>query len=148
MKLADKSHPITVTSKNIGESLILNILDHEFYWEEKCKDHKNLKKHGHGGNKQAYVETHIKKLLESQKDEASMHELKKELEAARYEIFHLNISQLLSHLDMSIVFKFLPNLCHLTLTYGAKHVGMEYERPLFGMKMSDAKIFAECLRST
>jgi Ran GTPase-activating protein (RanGAP) involved in mRNA processing and transport len=25
---------------------------------------------------------------------------------------------------------------------------MEYERPLFGMKMSDAKIFAECLRST
>ena len=71
MKLADKSHPITVTSKNIGESLILNILDHEFYWEEKCKDHKNLKKHGHGGSyKQAYVETHIKKLLESQKDEA------------------------------------------------------------------------------
>lgn len=25
---------------------------------------------------------------------------------------------------------------------------MEYERPLFGMKMSDAKIFAECLKTT
>ena len=49
---------------------------------------------------------------------------------------------------MSIVFRNLPNLAYLTLTYGAKHVGMEYERPLFGMKMSDAKIFAECLRST
>lgn len=49
---------------------------------------------------------------------------------------------------MGIVFRYLPNLAYLTLTYGAKHVGMEYERPLFGMKMSDAKIFAECLRST
>jgi len=74
--------------------------------------------------------------------------LKKELEAARYEVFCLKISQLLSHLDMSIVFRYLPNLAYLTLTYGAKHVGMEYERPLFGMKMSDAKIFSECLRST
>lgn len=72
-----------------------------------------------------------------------MPELKKELEAARYEVFCLKISQLLSHLDMGIVFSYLPNLSHLTLTYGAKHVGMEYERPLFGMKMSDAKIFAD-----
>ena len=49
---------------------------------------------------------------------------------------------------MSIVFDCLPNLAHLTLTYGAKHVGMEYERPLFGMKMSDAKVFSECLKMT
>lgn len=49
---------------------------------------------------------------------------------------------------MGIVFKNLPNLAYLTITYGAKHVGMEYERPLFGMKMSDAKIFSECIRST
>lgn len=94
------------------------------------------------------MESHIQKLLETHKAEASVEELKKELEAARYEIFHLKVGQLLSHLDMSICFKYLPNLMHLTLTYGARHVGMEYERPLFGMKMSDAKIFAECLRST
>lgn len=49
---------------------------------------------------------------------------------------------------MDIVFKYLPNLTFLTLTYGAKHVGMEYERPLFGMKMSDAKNFSLCLPST
>ena len=47
---------------------------------------------------------------------------------------------------MSIVMMYLPNLSHLTLTYGAKHVGLEYERPAFGMKMSDAKIFADCLK--
>lgn len=140
MKLADKSHPITVTSKNI---------DFEFYWEEKCKNEKNLKKSLHGGSyKQAFIENSIQTLLENHKAEASVEELKKELEAARYEVFCLKISQLLSHLDMSIVFKYLPNLSYLSLTYGAKHVGMEYERPLFGMKMSDAKIFAECLRST
>lgn len=68
--------------------------------------------------------------------------------ASRHDVFVLNITQLLSHLDMSIIFKSLQNLSHLTLTYGAKHVGMEYERSLFGMKMSDAKIFSECLRTT
>jgi hypothetical protein len=87
-------------------------------------------------------------LLESHKDEASVPELRKELEAARYEVFCLRVGQLLSHLDMSIVFELLPNLTYLTLTFGAKHVGMEYERPLFGMKMSDAKIFSECLKSS
>ena len=86
--------------------------------------------------------------METHKAEASMEELKKELEAARYDVFCLRITQLLSHLDMSIVFRYLPNLSYLTLTYGAKHVGMEYERPLFGMKMSDAKIFSECLKAT
>jgi hypothetical protein len=49
---------------------------------------------------------------------------------------------------MSTAFAHLPNLTNLTLTFGAKHVGMQYERPLFGMKMSDAKNFASCLRST
>jgi Leucine-rich repeat (LRR) protein len=42
----------------------------------------------------------------------------------------------------------LPNLAHLTLTYGAKHIGMEYERPLFGMKMSDAETLKTNLRKT
>lgn len=74
--------------------------------------------------------------------------MRKELWASRHDIFSLKITQMLSHLDMSICFKILQNLSHLSLTYGAKHVGMEYERSLFGMKMSDAKIFSECLRTT
>lgn len=134
MKLADKALPITVTARNI---------EFEFYWEEKCKKQlKNCKKEDHGGSyKQAFNERHIQHLLETHKAEASLDELKKELEAARYDIFSLKVSQLLSHLDMGICFRYLPNLSYLTLTYGAKHVGMEYERPLFGMKMSDAKFF-------
>ena len=138
MKLIDQSYPITITARNV---------DFEFYWEKKCKTLKNCKKEDHGGSyKQAFIERRIQDLLESHKDEASIPELVKELEAARYEVFSLKISQLLSHLDMSIIFQYLPNLSHLTLTYGAKHVGMEYERPLFGMKMTDAKIFSECMK--
>ena len=73
--------------------------------------------------------------------------MKKELEAARYEVFSLVITQL-QHFNIEHVFKYLPNLMCLTLTYGAKHIGMEYERPLFGMKMSDANNFKNCLRTT
>lgn len=138
--MTDINLPITVTAKTI---------EHEFYWEKKCALLKNCKKEDHGGSfKQAYIERRIQSLLESQKDEASMGELIKELDAARYEVFCLKISHLISHLDMSVVFRYLPNLAYLTLTYGAKHLYMDYERPLFGMKMSDAKIFSECLRST
>lgn len=126
-------HDITVTARNI---------DFEFYWDKKCKKLTNCKKENHGGSwKQAFIERRIQKLLESQKDKASEPELKKELMAARYEVFCLKIGQLPSHLNMQMVFDCLPNLAHLTLTYGAKHVGMQYERPKFGMKMSDAQIF-------
>lgn len=141
VKLADRNLPVTTTGRNV---------DFEFYWEDKCKHQlKNCRKEDHGlSYKQAFIERHIQKLLEEHKAEAGVEELKKDLWAARYEVFCLKISQMTSHLDMSVVFRNLPNLSYLTLTYGAKHVGMEYERPLFGMKMSDAKIFAECLRST
>jgi Ran GTPase-activating protein (RanGAP) involved in mRNA processing and transport len=70
-----------------------------------------------------------------------------ELRAASYEVFKLEITQL-QRFEISNVFRHLPNLSHLTLTYGAKHIGMAYERPLFGMKMSDAQNFKDCLRST
>ena len=73
--------------------------------------------------------------------------MKAELEAARYEVFKLVITQL-QRFDITHVFHYLPNLAYLTLTYGAKHMHMDYERPLFGMKMSDAQTFKDCLRST
>jgi hypothetical protein len=138
VKLIDLDLPITTTARNV---------DFEFYWDRKCKYLKNCRKEDHGNSyKQAFIERRIQTLLENHKDEASVPELKKELEAARYEVFCLKIGQLLSHLDMSVIFGHLPNLSHLTLTYGAKHVGMEYERPLFGMKMSDAEIFSNCMK--
>lgn len=71
-----------------------------------------------------------------------------QLDSVRYDVFRLEITELISHLSMDILFKHLPNLTDLTITFGAKHVGMEYESSLFGMKMVDAEQFKDCLRST
>jgi len=54
----------------------------------------------------------------------------------------------LKDFDCRILFKNLPNLSYLTITFGAKHVDMEYERQLFGMKMSEAQFFRECIKNT
>ena len=51
VKLTNKTLPITIVARNI---------DFEFYWEEKCKELKNIKREQHGNSyKQAYIETHV-----------------------------------------------------------------------------------------
>ena len=83
VKLIDLNLPITTTARNI---------DFEFYWEKKCKELKNCRKEDHGlSYKQAYIERRIEALLENHKDPASVPELQKELEAARYEVFCLKV---------------------------------------------------------
>lgn len=125
-------------------------IDYEFFWEDCCVAKiPNSKKENHGNSyKQMFIERYLENLLEKHRTEGNLINLRLELSACRYDCFSLNITQLLSHLEMSDVFDNLPNLSHLSLTYGAKHVGMEYDRQLFGMKMSDARIFSECLRTT
>lgn len=70
------------------------------------------------------------------------------MQACRYDVFSLVITELYSHLPMDLVFNNLQNLMSLQLTYGAKHMGMEYERPHIGMKMSDAQFLQDCLKTT
>jgi hypothetical protein len=87
---------MTTTARNV---------EFEFYWQKKCKLLKNCRKEDHGNSyKQAFIERRIQTLLENHKDDASIPELRKELESARFEVFCLKIGQLLSHLDMDIVF--------------------------------------------
>ena len=69
--------------------------------------------------------------------EGAEQEIVKELEAAKYDVFCLIIQQL-KDFNIKTLFKCLPNLSYLTITFGAKHVNMDYERQLFGMKMSEA----------
>ena len=63
-------------------------------------------------------------------------------------VFSLQLEQMLSHLDLEIVFSRLPNLASLELTYGVKKIGMKYDRALFGIKISDAMSLAKCVRAT
>ena len=141
IKKCSRDIPVKVAAKHI---------DYEFYWEDCCTAKiPNCKKENHGNSyKQMFIERYLENLLEKHKTEGNLTNLIEELSACRHDTFSLNITQLLSHLDMTHVFENLPNLSHLSLTYGAKHVGMEYDRQLFGMKMSDARIFSECLRTT
>ena len=140
-RLTDYDLPITVTARNINQ---------EFYWEEKCKRDprmKNVKKEQHGNSyKQAYIEVYIQNLLENLRSD-NVSQLIRDLDAVRYEVFSLTINEL-QHFKVSQLFSYLPNLAFLKLTYGAKHVGMQYERPMFGMKMSDAIDFSQSLRTT
>ena len=42
-----------------------------------------------------------------------------------------------SHLDISLLFRYLRNLSSLSITYGAKHLGTQYERVAFGIMIND-----------
>ena len=100
VKLTSQELPITTVARNI---------DFEFYWQDKClkgldMEGKNIKREQHGNSfKQAYIETHIQGLLEHFKASGNMEEIKRELEAARYEVFSLIITQL-QHFDINLVF--------------------------------------------
>ena len=37
---------------------------------------------------------------------------------------------------MEMLFQNVPTLCHLDMTYAVKEIGMDYERSLFGMRVS------------
>jgi hypothetical protein len=79
---------------------------------------------------------------------ADLDRLAKVVKAAEDYVFNLSLNQLLSHLDLEIVFARLPNLSGLALSYSVRNVGVKYDRSLFGMKISDAMSLAKCVRAT
>lgn len=97
---------------------------------------------GHGCSwKQAFFERAVGSRLESfDPAKESVSELQRLLAFSRKHVRSLEIAKLPSHLDLELVFEFLGHgpSC-LTLRYGPGDVGMDYERTLFGMKLSDAR---------
>ena len=57
----------------------------------------------------------------------------------------LHYKQLPSHLDIAEVISKLPNLEEINVKYGYKNIGMDYDRLIFGMKVSDATYLAQAL---
>ena len=60
----------------------------------------------------------------------------------------ITIHQLLSHLDLSDILVDFPNLSNLTLKYGARKLGMDYDKSLFGMQLKDAMHLAKFMAQT
>ena len=133
------SLPITVTAPNI---------EHESYWKKACESRwKVVTPNDHGWSwKQTYTERHLQELLNKHVGEeySLLHET---IEAIRNYIFGLNIEELPSHLDLRIVFDRIPCINRLKVSFGSKHLGSEYDRSLFGMRMSDAASLAKCIKN-
>ena len=62
-------------------------------------------------------------------------------------IFTLKAQQLPTHPDIKSICNKLPNLTKLSITYGINKIGMQYDRMLFGMKISDADCIAKCAQA-
>jgi hypothetical protein len=72
------------------------------------------------------------------------------LESCKDYIFTVKFRQLPSHCGLSEICTpdLLPNLTRLDITYGVNKIGMNYERMLFGMKISDATSLAKVFEMT
>ena len=89
----------------------------------------------------------VAKRGKKKKREVTEEEILAHLDASQDYVFQLRVGQLLSHIDLSVLFDKLPNLSRLSLTYGVNVVGMSYQRSLFGMKMVDASTLAVALKN-
>lgn len=125
----------------------------ENYWKRCCLNrpgwaNREIEQHGLTW-KQLYVELNLQEMLENfDPSRDNLENLLRCIHACQDSVFALQIEQLLSHLDMDQICALLPNLTRLCLTYGVKHIGMKYERMLFGMKISDATSLARCIKYT
>jgi len=86
----------------------------------------------------------VEEILNCQDDTRSLQKLEQVLEAARFDVHCLVLPEF--HSKLSFIVRHIPMITQLTITYGAKHVGMEYERNLFGMKIADAADLADCIK--
>ncbi|GBG29436.1 T-complex-associated testis-expressed protein 1 [Hondaea fermentalgiana] len=128
----------------------------ENYWKRRsmAKAWKHLEIANHGMTwKQLYLERTLQDLLEEYSPEGGSDAITEEtilehLRASQDFVFQLRIGQLLSHFDPMLLFEHLPNLSRLELTYGVRRVGMQYERSLFGMRMSDAGSLARAIKAS
>lgn len=133
----------------IGAKYIYN----ESYWKRCCVDkygwhNCQLEEHNLLW-KQLYFEKLIQERLEDfdavTEDVETLYEL---IDASMDYIFAIKFQQLPSHLELFEICSLLPNLTKLDCVYGIKKIGMNYERLLFGMKISDATSLAKIFDQT
>eukprot|EP00933_Yihiella_yeosuensis_P052968 TRINITY_DN5111_c1_g4_i2.p1 TRINITY_DN5111_c1_g4~~TRINITY_DN5111_c1_g4_i2.p1 ORF type:complete len:503 (-),score=92.75 TRINITY_DN5111_c1_g4_i2:338-1846(-) len=125
----------------------------ENYWKRRTQaKFRNAQVEKHGMSwKQAYLELELQEALEQvpitvEYGNPELEALKQQVMASRLHIFQLHISQFPSHLDLSFLFDALPALSSFSITYGNRRLGMDYERAMFGMKISDAQYLARDVR--
>jgi hypothetical protein len=128
-----------------------NRINDENYWKARTQArHRNAQVEKHGNSwKQTFLELELQDKLEKISIDYSHPELealKQQVIASKLHVYQLHIGQFPSHLDLSFIFDSMPALCSFGITYGNRRLGMEYERAMFGMKISDAQWLARNIR--
>ncbi len=133
----------------VGARYIYN----ENYWKRCCIERYgwqncNLDEHG-----LLWKQMYFEKLLQEKLEDfdpltEEIEEIYDLIDACGDYIFTVSFNQLPSHLDLCDVCALLPNLSTLRALYGVNKIGMNYERMLFGLKISDATALAKCFDRT
>lgn len=125
----------------------------ESYWKRRTQaKHRNAQVEKHGMSwKQTFLELELQETLEKvpisfEHNGPELEALKQQVMASRLHVFQLNIGQFPSHIDLGFLFDALPALCSFSITFGNRRLGMDYERAMFGMKISDAHYLARNVR--
>lgn len=125
----------------------------EKFWKRLCQERWpicQIASHGLSW-KRLYIERHLQSLFEAYYPSSqgqNFERLMKEVSAGKPYVQTINIQQLLSHLDLSDILIEFPNLSTLTLKYGARKLGMDYDKSLFGMQLKDAMYLSKFLGKT
>jgi len=125
----------------------------ENYWKKCCVEkygwqNCHIEEHGLLW-KQMYFEKYIQERLEDfDPATENIEELYDIIDASMDYLYTIAFRQLPSHLDISDLCSLLPNLTKLNIAYGVKKIGMNYERMLFGMKISDATSLSKTFERT
>ena len=138
---------------NLSPLIGAKYIHNEGYWKRCCVDkygwHNCILAEHNLVWKQLFFEKLIQEKLEDfdtvTEDIEAIYEL---IDASMDYIFTLTFKQLPSHIDLFEVCSLLPNLSKLDIVYGVKKIGMNYERMLFGMKISDATSLAKIFDQT
>lgn len=129
--------------------LVGRLIADEGYWRQRSAARwHNCDVSVHGGSwKQLYFERNLEAVLEAYDPSATdVAGLRRLLAFSRRYVRNLTIRQLPSHMDLNILFDATGSyLTGLNLTYSMRNVGMDYDRSLFGMKLSDCRSLAAAL---
>lgn len=123
------------------------------YWKMRCYQNKfaegDVIEHVALSWKQFYFEAYLRQTLEDHSEgelsDTSTATMLESIAAYQDYIFSLKLRVMVGRLDMHAICSKLPNLTQLNLSYGAKKAGMQFDRMLFGMKISDANSLQQLL---
>ncbi|KAL0020418.1 hypothetical protein WJX77_001282 [Trebouxia sp. C0004] len=149
---AHLSKLISLLSLELPLELAGTVIDSEDYWQRRANSRwSNCQASGYCQSwKQLYFQRHLEAELEKFDPASSdINDLRRLLTFSSKFVNSLHLQQLPSHLDLQVIFDAMRSgIAHFSLTYGLRNTGMNYDRAMFGMKLSDCRSVAKMLEKS